>query len=421
MQHYVSRLRLMFVASLLLLLFTAFVQAASADTPTLGSPAANGVFQKADASENANSMRSGILIRGAESTADANPDVVYSVYVPDLKPSERFNIAAAANASYCYATGHGNSPGSPCESNTLCPGPNGCTNNPYSYNVHMKMMAYRATSATDTSTSWPGLGKDERVCSHLLHHCPLTLKLNGITGWGNAWGNYINVQMTAWTDSPNHQSGDMLELEGECTNGTGYGNCTPHPNDDQQSKSQGQLSVVRKGSTYAAGLSNSDSFSSSGPDVVTQTNVPINGTERVYSRRITGLEPGDVIEADGSMRVDGRNLGGTNVDFDHAVFGWWLLAKTSWGKVAGSGERYVSANNARNCLDYDGTSRGLCTTRQVGAVTVPSGANPTMYLNYVAGARDQTMSWGRVQLSNGSFDLACDPELSPDSSPLCAF
>jgi hypothetical protein len=392
-----------------LLLLTAFARAALADTPGLNPPAANGVAQKADDSEYANSMDSGLLIRSSESTANSNPAVVYSVYVPNLSTGEKFNVAASAYASYCYQKNHGNSPGSPCDTLNNTNGP------PYNYNVHMKMMAYRATSSTDASTSWPGLGKDERVCSHALHHCPLTVRLNNLTGLGNGGGNYVNLEMTAWTDSSNHQFGDMVELEGDCTNGS-YVGCTPDQNDDQQSRSKGQLSVVRKGSTYTVGPSNSDNFSSNGTDPVTQTFVDINSSERVYSKRITGLEPGDVIEADGSMTMDGTNIG-----FDHDVGGWWLLAKTNGATSAGSGERYVSADNNRNCLNYDGTSDGVCNTRQVGAVTVPSGANSTMYMTYVARAQDTNISTGRVQLSSGSFNLTCDPEFSPDSSPLCAF
>src|SRR5204862_3877929 len=111
--------------------------------------------------------------------------------------------------------------------------------------------SYQASSATASSGGQPDgwLASSERLCTQAYHHCAFTVK-NEVTGLHATNGQYINQEVTAWTHSPNLESGQMIELEGNCINGTGYGNCDPQTNDDQQTLSKGQLSVIRIGSSY---------------------------------------------------------------------------------------------------------------------------------------------------------------------------
>jgi hypothetical protein len=168
----------------------------------------------------------------------------------------------------------------------------------------------------------------------------------------------------------------------------------------------------------------------------------------VYSKKIQNVEQGDVIEAPlGRIDLDGTRPcdDGDGIDepgdyctpdpgyvFNHDVQLWWLLATDSTHTTAGSsGERYISANTTQNCwkLDANGNAvSGQCTMQQLGAVTMPKPPRShTMYLNLVAAAKDSTgesdPDGGRpkVRLSNGEFDLRCDPILSPDPKLPCGF
>ena len=399
-------------------------------TTQVGAPRADQVKQRADDVEPPAALNSGIPIQPSQAAAESNPVVVYSVYAPNLSSGQRNRIDGSNHVSYCTSAdidpGSGN-PGSPCKGLT-----GGTAPDPYTYTVNVEIHTYQASSPTATSTGQPSdwLANATRLCTRHYHHCAFTVK-NQVTGLSSGNGQYINQEMTAWTDSPDWESGQMLELEGNCINGTGYGTCDPQPNDNQQTLSKGQLSVIRIGSRYSGRVSVPTGPNFSQPYIEINT----SGRERkqvVYTRPVHHVHAGDVIRVSGAMQLDGTQpcapdyctLNGSpdpTYAFQHAVEGFWLLANSPTSKKAGSGERYVSATDIQNCQSADGTQDGLCRLQMVGSVTAPTPpAKNTMYLNFVAFAKDNSGEGPstngvtpKVQLSGGEFDAVRYPATMP--------
>jgi hypothetical protein len=409
-------------------------------------PQSNQAVQKADDVEPPAALKTGIPIYPSQGAARSHPLVVYSLYAPSLGSGERVRIAGSNHMSYCAVSDinprTGNA-GSPCKRLT-----GGSAPDPYDYTVQVEIHAYQAPSATAKSSGKPSgwLADATRLCTRHYHHCAFTVK-NNVTGLTSRKGQYINQEVIAWTDSPDRESGQMMELEGNCINGTGYGNCNPQPNDDQQTLSKGQLSVIRMGSSY------SGTATAAADSEFTQPYIEINTSGQfqkqvVYSKPIYGVDAGDAIEASAGMQLDGTqpcapyyctlngspdpNYGSPDPSyaFQHAVEGYWLLATSPSDKNGGSGDRFISATDIQNCQGADGTQDGLCRLQMMGAVTAPTPpADHTMYLNFVALAFDNSNEGPstpngvtpKAKLSDGQFDRSCNPRLFPDSGSLCRF
>ena len=395
-------------------------------------PRADQVRQRADDVEPAAALASGIPIYDTQADAESNPVVVYSTRLPNLSPGETIRIDGSNHMSYCIGSdinpGSGNA-GSPCKGLT-----GGTAPDPYSYDVNLEIHAYQAASPTAVSGGQPSdwLASATRLCTRHYHHCAFTVK-NDVTGLAPANGQYINQEVSAWTTAqpPDWEPGQMIELEGNCTGGTGYGSCQPQPNDNQTSLSKGQLSVIRIGSRYSGSV-----FIPTGAQF-TQPYIKINTSGRfnkqvVYSRPVRNVHAGDAIQVSGGMQLDGTQpcapddctLNGSpdpTYQFQHAVEGYWLLATSPTAKNAQGGDRYVSATDVQNCQSADGTQNGLCRLQMSGSVTAPSPpADHRMYLNFVALAFDksgeQPSANGvtpKVKLSNGLFDATRYPGTTP--------
>jgi hypothetical protein len=436
-QSFLVRPRLVVGVSALALLLSLSLAGRAGATAQVGAPQANQALQKADDVEPAAALKSGIPIYPSQSAARKHPLVVYSVYAPRLASSEQVHLAGSNHMSYCTSAdiGPSGNAGSPCKRLT-----GGSAPDPYTYTVHVEIHAYQASSATAKSGGQPSgwLADATRLCTWHYHHCAFTVK-NNLTGLSSKKGQYINQEVTAWTDSPDWESGQMMELEGNCVNGTGYANCDPQPNDDQATLSKGQLSVIRMGSSYSGTVTAPTATQFTQPYI--QINTSGNFQKQVvYSRPIYSVDTGDAIEAAAGMQLDGTQpcapdsctLNGSPDPayvFQHAVEGYWLLATSPSDKNAGAGERYISATDIQNCQGADGTQDGLCRLQMLGAVTAPTPpASHTMYLNFVALAFD-TSNEGpstngvtpKVHLSTGQFDAACDPSVLPDAGALCRF
>jgi hypothetical protein len=388
------------------------------------------VKQQADDVEPPAALSTGIPIYPSQAAAESNPLVVYSVYAPNLSPGETIRIDGSNHMSYCTsadinpATGN---LGSPCKGLT-----GGTAPDPYTYTVHVEIHTYQAPSPTARSNGQPSgwLADATRLCTWHYHHCAFTVK-NPVTGLSAANGQYINQEVTAWTDSPDWEPGQMMELEGDCLNGSGYGNCDPQPNDDQATLSKGQLSVIRIGSSYSGRVP-----IPAGPEF-SQPYIEINTSGHyqkrvVYSTPVHDVRAGDAIEVSGGMQLDGTQpcapdyctLNGSpdpTYAFQHAVVGYWLLATSPSDKSARTGERYVSATDIQNCQSEDGTVDGLCRLQMLGAVTAPAPPpDHTMYLNFVAWAFDNSGEGPstngvtpKVQLSAGQFEATRYPAETP--------
>jgi len=426
------------IALLISTVLTLGTAARALATATVTQPKANGATQKADGVEPPAAAKAGIPIYPSQSAARSHPVVVYSVYAPKLASNERVHIAGSNHISYCTsadidpATGDA---GSPCKGLV-----GGTQPDSYTYTLHLEIHAYQASSATAKSSGQPSgwLASTERLCTWHYHHCAFTVK-NNLTGLAARKGQYINQEVTAWTDSPDWESGQMVELESNCINGTTLSNCNPQPNNDQQTLSKGQLSVVRMGRNYGGSVT----IPTDGQ--FTQNYILINtsGTfqkQVVYSRPIYGVDAGDVIETSAGVQLDGTQpcapdyctLNGSSDPtyvFQHAIEGEWLLANSPTHKSAGSGERWISGSDVQNCQAADGTGDGLCRLQMMGAVTAPTPPEDrTMYLNFVALAKDSSGEGPstngiapKVTLSSGQFDATCNPSLFPDSGALCRF
>ena len=402
-------------------------------TANLGAPAINQVKQKADDVEPPAALATGIPIYDSQSAARSNPVVVYSVKVPNLSSGEALRIDGSNHMSYCAPSdiqpGSGNA-GSPCKGLTGAPAPD-----PYSYDVHLEIHAYQANSPTAPSDGQHWIANSERLCTPAFHHCAFTVK-NKVSGLSVANGQYIAQEVAAWTDSSAWESGQMIELEGNCINGTGYGNCDPQPNDDQRSLSKGQLSVIRTGSKYTGthALPTDTTFKQPYIEINTSGH---DKRQVVYSRAIANLAAGEVIEASGGMQLDGtqpcdpdpctkKGSPDPSYVFHRDVQGYWLLATSPTQKRAAPDERYPSATDIQNCQSADGTQGGLCRLFMLGSVTAPvPPPDHIMFLNFVAWAKDKSQEGPstngvtpKVKLSQGQFDITRFPAAtSPITHP----
>jgi hypothetical protein len=414
---------------------------ALAATIAVDDPAANGATQKADDSEHAPSLATGVKIHSTQNAGRALPTPVYSIAAPDLGTAETVRIAASVFTSYCNPpdiAGSGTA-GSPCKDLADGSPPD------YHYTVRVEAHLYQASAANDPSSANNYLGSATHLCTDDLHHCAFTVE-GDTSNWNPNGGEFINLDVSAWPTSTgaNWQGGQMLELEGDCTN-LNLQTCAPVANDDQRDKSQGQLSVVRMGSLYNGTVNGATQTAIDHPNVEIDAVPNGDGSKAkvVYTRPIYGLEPGDVIETFGTLDLDCKPppAGGCDTRgmanpyvFDRDVHLWWVLAiddDDTQAVPVPPGERFISADSNENCIKWDGTNAGHCTVEQIGSVTArATSTTPTptvqspMYLNLVVRATDvQAQGKGTrfLTASAGSFGARCDPALSPDLAPSCRF
>jgi hypothetical protein len=249
------------------------------------------------------------------------------------------------------------------------------------------------------------------------------LDLPTLSSAGNQW---INAAIIAWAPAgANWQSSDLMELAGDCLNGSlvncsgSVPTCEPPPDDDicQTESTKGQLSVLRIGEPYNSTADNTNDAQFVRNRISVDTQASPASPEVVHSTEVNNLRPGDVIEVDGQMDADPVKY--ANYQFKNALETRWILS-TSANATApqASADRWASPRNSKNCLN------GHCEPRQIGSVTAPPDAAATMYLNFVAYAKDQHTGVGfspKVDLSNGNFDVNCYPEPRLPGATLCSF
>jgi hypothetical protein len=388
-------------------------------------PAAGDVKLGVDAAERAISLQNGLPVDQTKQNALANPTVVYSLAADQLSTPEHARINATVYTNYCISTDVAD-PNSPCSTLQNNGGPS-------QYTINLQVLVYKASA----ENAQPGTLLDSTpstfTCTNNGHHCPVRVELD-LPSLSSAGNQFINAAIIAWAPAgANWQSNDLMELAGDCLNGSlvncsgSVPTCQPPPDDDicQTESTKGQLSVLRIGEPYATMADNTatDAAQFVRNQISVDTQASPASPEVVHSTEVNNLQPGDVIEVDGRMDADPVQYANgppdANYQFKNALETRWILS-TSANATAplNSVDRWAAPRNSKNCLN------GHCEPRQIGAVTAPPNAPPTMYLNFVAYAKDQHTQVGfspKVELSNGNFDVKCYPEPRSPAGPLCSF
>lgn len=371
----------------------------------------------------------GIRIYPSRRAAIRHSVVVYSIRVADLRPPERVRALATVTPSYCAGRDiKGNDRmGSPCQllAQDHIPNPH--------YPVRLQAHLYRANRPGEASRpSTPRLtdGKAGAVCTKARHHCPLTISSTNLLRGGPK--RFINVDLTAWTNSRDWHSDDRLDLD--CFQVDHFCDSTRANADDpgrpgERVLQAGQLGLIRFGGAF-------DSTVGSQSNRVDRSELPVDpggDTARVvvHSARLDHLAPGDLLETNGTVDLTGDG-------YDHLGASYWVLARdpTTVRAASGTPDRYLSGFNGVNCLGKSdlltGTTSGYCSTarkpptlplRQLGMGRVPANAPETMYLNYVVLASDGSAPPGKkptARVDSGSFKLACHPAPRDPGSPPCS-
>lgn len=293
-----------------------------------------------------------------------------------------------------------------------------------------------------------------RKCPKRTHHCPITIETT-VPGVGAAKPLYLNLVVVAFhpqarVDSSGgaELSKDIVELEADCAgadasaggdyNPDSPGDAGKDPFDDNafcdpvretqaEHSKAGQLTVVRAGESYPAPtpLVQSAPLVDRLPVSTIVKGVP--QLQVVFSARIEGASPGDVIEARSELSVKNDPQNGS-YEFDHLVGSYVLLTSSPterrWVEQTDNPfDRMITSIFGRNCFGAQGCSTATGNAiLKTGAVAVPPGApaESEMYVNVVANAIDKAAKDAfhgkkNAKITAGELKVACLPRSSGPS------
>jgi hypothetical protein len=336
--------------------------------------AAGGVAFQVATLEPGHDVEAGIPIAASEGAA--KPVVIYSVPLDGVGANETLHVQGQVSVSRCNRTdvpaGHGQGLGdlhSPCERHKS-----------YNYAPHVK-----ARLVLHDGGGPKVLDSMQYACSTELHHCPFMVKAH-VNGVAVAHGS-IDLEVLAFTGPGDTPTNDVVELEAECA-GDDYNPCHPIPqNPADQQKPQfdtsGQLTLVRIAPGAAARTITTSKLEHDKIPITTSTDHP-GGPTLLFSRELTNVQPGDVVEATATM-LGKNDRANAPYRFDH-FFGTWIFLTTTPNQTrpSGAGARWISPFDGKNC--DTSVPGGACERVQAGALQVPADLPPgaKVYVN-VAG------------------------------------
>jgi hypothetical protein len=398
------------------------VVAAQAVAGSVERPGPREVSLGLDTIERSASVSDGVAIHRSRRAARRDPTVAYSVRLRHLgSRRERVRVAGSIYASYCVGSdidGSGDRR-SPCERLA----DDGVADPSYDLRLQARLYKARGPSQADSGAASLLSRSRPRTCTWDEHHCPITLSIDRRLAAPNGKRRDVNLEVLAWTYSRRRHPGDLLELEGDCR-GDVYRHCRPLaanrplPGDrSERTSTRGELSVLRLGARYGSAPGPGTVRGSSA--AIDHPSLDVNGQPTVvHSAKLEHLRAGDVLEANGRVRIAGQG-------FDHDAESWWVLSANPARALplTGRPDRYASGDSGTNCLGPDShlntTENGSCSISQRGAITVPAHSRKTMYLNYVVEAKDKTTTAApTATVTGGRFHVRCDPR--PRAGPGCA-
>ena len=284
------------------------------------------------------------------------PKVVFSARLSDLRSTEKLRVRGEVVLSRCnpkdIAGESGDSKTTPCDRREL-------RASPYRYAPNFSAAFVLGSSATDGDgprlSAW-----SERRCPEAQHHCALALPAVNVDP-PDAAQKFINLVVTADADGSNARSFDVMEVE----------------------QHKGMLQVIRI-APGAAGVVEQERSAApldDGPwqlDRPKEDGDPTQVRRKLYQVQVSGLKPGDVIEADAKIRV----VLGNGFTCDPLITGEvYAAANPNADEARGPFDVELTAKNGANCADH---SSDGCKYTKSGAAKVRAGSPTTMYVTYTA-------------------------------------
>jgi hypothetical protein len=284
-----------------------------------------------------------------------SPEVVFTVRLKDLTSSEELRLRGEVTLSRCnkkdIAGQSGDAKTTPCNSSQM-------KKHPYGYNPRFAAAFVLADSPKD------GKGKPlskwvDTVCTEGEHHCALILPEAVADKLPNAAMKYVNLVVSA--DHNGARSWDVMEVEHR----------------------HGSLSVTRVApgaQKVASGKTQQiETKGSMTIDRPHEDGDPTQVKQLIYQLKLTGLQSGDVVDADARMRA---LLGGGLGNCDPLITGELILTDDPKARDKKKPhDEVLTAKNGANCTDH---GNGGCKYGKSGAVRLGKGTPSTMYLSYVA-------------------------------------
>lgn len=224
----------------------------------------------------------------------------------------------------------------------------------------------------DDVTGIPVARAPTTTCTTTLHHCPLDLRRTITVSRGQRGRTYVSLVI----DSRGGRPSDKLELK-------------------QSLRGGGHLTILRAGRAYLAGrttVAGATPQASQLPIQTTRANVPPEKVV-VYSVPVVGLQRGEVLDVEGSLKVEMDGTlppGGAPPLLASEVI--LADAPTQTDSNALAGWRRIARNTGFNC-DVS------CTATKVGAIRIDGAVKPMMYVNYI-GQSSRTTNAANVVCGN---------------------
>lgn len=323
---------------------------AAKPAPDAPAPAAGRVTFGRDGSERI----FGVQIRDK---AHRKPKVVYSVRLADVRADEQLLLRGEVTLSRCnrkdIAGLSGDAKQTPCDSAKL-------KADPYGYAPRFSAAFVLADSANDASGRRESPWFD-RLCTEGQHHCALAVPQVRVDDLADAAEAYVNLVVTADARDANARSWDVMEVE----------------------QRKGALAVTRLGAG-AGGVAIAEDTTklrtdgAMGIDRPKEDGDPTQVHHELYQIKLTGLQGGDVIDADARFRA----VLGNGFSCDPLITADILVTEQPGAKEPQRPhDERITIKNGANCADH---SNDGCKYDESGAVRIKSGAPSTMYVTYQA-------------------------------------
>lgn len=289
------------------------------------------------------------------------PRVLLSVKLDDPSPAEELLLRGELTLSTCggkdISGDASDGEKNPCSIPEL-------KRSPYTYSPHMAAVFVLGDSAGDTKG--PRLGRvHDMSCSHREHHCTVAIDQTRVKGPVAGKAKFVNLVVSA--DDARARGFDLMIVE----------------------QTHAALTVTRMGPNAKAPIAQEQT-----KDSLKKGNIDIDREEGdggplgvdpkqhhpIYRVKLTGLKPGDVIDADAKLvaKVQGGPAACDGY-FSQEIL---ITKEPNETGTKRPGDEWLTQVNGSNCTDH----AGECVFRKSGAVQLGNDAPSTMYVNLVATA-----------------------------------
>ncbi len=283
------------------------------------------------------------------------PVVIYSIHLKNPSADEVFRLRAEVTLSRCnkkdVAGLSGDAKTTPCDSAHM-------KKNPYEYNPRFSAAFVLGSSANDAKgkrvSSW-----FDTSCSEGHHHCALAVPEVVLKDPPETGEMYLNLVVTADANGANAHSWDVMEVE----------------------QDHGGLYVTRSsgGAGALASKQSSEELLATGGMTVdrpAEDGDPTQVRRLLYQVELSGLQGGDVVDADAKMRAINGNY-----SCDPLITGQLILtADKKSREPTGPHDEVLTAKNGHNLSDH--SSQGSRYEKS-GAAQLDAKTASKMYLSYV--------------------------------------